>query len=265
MDLPPEVWVAIARFLPLTERYGYACVIYKFPGVIAPVSVAVHTAALAAHRHLSAALLPLPCRLQLALVCKQLYHATRIEGASLWRALPVAFTGTAALRSFRSWRERCICSPAVLMLQQREGPHMGVEEEVEPAEWVDVVEAFRCVAPSITSLMIRYEGTIVAGGHIRCRTRPFCGPMLGADGHAACSTRAVLNADAAHGSTSGADALAGCLPALGTRAGWLSQAVAAARNASFGMPPPGGTPLQGSGCGRRISCKIWPCMHIGWC
>lgn len=102
------------------------------------------------------------CRLNLALVCKRLYHATRIEGATLWRALPVTFYGRETLLSFQSWRERCICSPAILMLQQREPSHDG-EDATEPARWEDVVQAYRCVAPTLTSLMLRFDGCITAG------------------------------------------------------------------------------------------------------
>ncbi len=58
-------------------------------------------------------------RVSLALVCKQLFDATRNNGAALWDSITVAFDSAAVLRSFNAWRRRCQCHPTWLALHVR--------------------------------------------------------------------------------------------------------------------------------------------------
>jgi len=58
-----------------------------------------------------------PRRLTLALVCKQLFHATRSHGACLWEDLCIGFCSASTLHSFAAWRQRCACAPQHLMVQ----------------------------------------------------------------------------------------------------------------------------------------------------
>lgn len=61
--------------------------------------------------------LPTRCRLQLGLVCKQLYQATRVHGGRLWSNIVIPFSSAGTLHSWAAFCRRCACSPLVLMLQ----------------------------------------------------------------------------------------------------------------------------------------------------
>ena len=107
---------------------------------------------------------PPACRLELGRVCKQLYQATRSQGARLWERLPVSFSSAGTLGSFAAWRGRCACAPHTLILQHVDWQQGMGEEE---ATWGDVVAAARQVLPTLHHLMIRFDGDGVAAEWLR--------------------------------------------------------------------------------------------------
>jgi hypothetical protein len=107
---------------------------------------------------------PPACRLELGRVCKQLYQATRSQGARLWERLPVSFSRAGTLGSFAAWRGRCACAPHTLILQHVEWQQGMGEAE---ATWGDVVAAARQVLPTLRHLMIRFDGDGVAAEWLR--------------------------------------------------------------------------------------------------
>ncbi|KAI3423930.1 hypothetical protein D9Q98_009764 [Chlorella vulgaris] len=104
-----------------------------------------------------AAHLTLTQRVTLAQVCKQLFHVTRVQGTAMWNALPITFHCAEQLASFAKWRRRCSCAPVNVWLEMH--PWRGVG--AKPV-WDDVVSTFRLVAPSLTSLMIRWSSSVPA-------------------------------------------------------------------------------------------------------
>ena len=186
-------------------------------------------AAAAAARRTHCRLLPAPaCRLQLAQVSKQLFHATRSHGTCLFQELPLTFSDAAPLRSFARWLRRTQCAPRMLILQvwprsaavlgrplqrawrvascdchcrnlrrnagQRAAaaagrpplvpparPQQGGDADGgEPATWDEVTAVVQPVLPSLTHLLIRYDGqgATGAGPGRPARARPPRGDAL---------------------------------------------------------------------------------------